>query len=150
MFFFAYSKDKTNRGHDLGPPQARVIACPERSLSARAVCIMRALMHSAFIWAWCNNKRHQLSFIASLIYPRVPAEHLPEFFWKHLEKDIDLLCGDTRKGIDYVVMIIHLVLGHILTTNPPTGNLYNYVKEMDTTLLTHTVRSRCPNQLAVI
>jgi hypothetical protein len=118
---FSYSKDKTNRGHDLGSPQARLIACPERNLSARAVCILRALMHSAFIWACCNNRKHQLNFIASLIYPRVPPEHLPEFFWKHLEKDIDLLCVDTGKGVDSVVMMIHLVLGHILTTSTPTG-----------------------------
>lgn len=117
--FFINRKDKTNKGHDLGSPENRVTAFSERNLSASAVCIVRALMHSSFIWSFCSSTKHQLS-IASLISPRV--QHLPEFFWQHLEKDIDLLCANIQRGIEDVMMIIHLVLGHILTINPPIGN----------------------------
>ena len=77
-------------------------------------------MHAAFIWASCSNSKHQI-LIASLIYPRVPQNGLAEFFWNHLEKDIDLLCAHMKRGIDEVIMILHLVLGRILTTTPPRG-----------------------------
>ena len=81
---------------------------------------MRALMHSAFIWASCNNES-ALEAIASLVSPQVLPQHLPEFFWAHLEKDLELLSRDTGKGLDETVMIVHLVLRQIITTNPPIG-----------------------------
>ena len=77
-------------------------------------------MHSAFIWATCNNES-VLEAIASLITPQVPVQHLPEFFWAHLEKDLELLGRDTGRGLDETVMIVHLVLRQILTSNPPIG-----------------------------
>ena len=93
---------------------------PERHLSARAVCILRALMHSAFTWASCNNQS-SLEAISSLVTRQVLPKDLPEYFWAHLEKDLELLGRDTGKGLDEVVMIMHLVLRQILTTVPPTG-----------------------------
>ena len=77
-------------------------------------------MHSAFVWASCNNEP-ALEAIASLVTPQVLPQNLPEFFWAHLEKDFELLGRDTGKGLDEVVMIVHLVLRHILTTDPPIG-----------------------------
>jgi hypothetical protein len=114
------SQDTTRKGYDLGAPANRTHTAPERHLSARAVCILRALMHSAFIWATCNNQS-SLGAITSLITPQVLPKNLPEFFWAHLDKDIELLGRDTGKGLDEVVMIIHLVLRQILTTDPPIG-----------------------------
>ena len=77
-------------------------------------------MHSAFVWATCNNQS-SLEAIACLVTPQVLPKDLPEFFWAHLEKDLELLGRDTGKGLDEVVMIIHLILWHILTTDPPIG-----------------------------
>ena len=114
------SQDTTKKGYNLGAPENRTIAYPERNLSARAVCILRVLMHSAFIWASCNNES-ALEAIASLITPQVALQYLPEFFWAHLEKDLELLGRDTGRGLDETVMIIHLVLRQILTTDPPMG-----------------------------
>ena len=79
-------------------------------------------MHSAFVWASCNNEP-SLEAIASLVTPQVLPQSLPEFFWSHLEKDLELLGRDTGKGLDEVVMIIHLVVRHILTIDPPIGLL---------------------------
>ena len=115
-----YSQDTTRKGYDLGAPANRTHTAPERHLSARAVCILRALMHSAFVWASCNNPS-SLEAIASLITPQVLPKDLPEFFWAHLDKDLELLGRDTGKGLDEVVMIVHLVLREILTTDPPSG-----------------------------
>ena len=77
-------------------------------------------MHSAFIWASCNNDQ-ALGAIAGLVNAQVPPQQLPEFFWIHLEKDLELLGKDTKKGLEDNVMILHLVLRQILTLNPPTG-----------------------------
>lgn len=106
--------DTTKTGYDLGDPALRRIANPERSLSQAAVCILRALMHSAFIWACCNNERNVLH-IANLVKPRLHPGQLPEFFWRQLEKDIELLGQATGKGQDEAVIIIHLVLKDMLT-----------------------------------
>ena len=113
-------QDTTKMGYDLGAPKNRTISAPERNLSARAVCIMRALMHSVLVWASCNNDS-VVEAIAGLVTPQVQPEHLPEFFWAHLEKDIELLGRDTGRGLDEAVMIVHVVLRQILTTDPPVG-----------------------------
>ena len=80
-------------------------------------------MHSAFIWASCNNDQ-ALGAIAGLVRSQVTPQQLPEFFWAHLEKDLQLLGEDTKKGLEENVMIIHLVLRQILTLDPPTGNFF--------------------------
>ena len=85
-------------------------------------------MHSAFIWASCNNEP-SVEAIAGLVTPPVTA-NLQEFFWTHLEKDIELLGRDTGRGLDEAAMIVHMVLRHILTKDPPIGcftymRLYN-------------------------
>ena len=107
-------------GHDLGTPGNRTQVTPLRDLSARSVCILRALMHSAFVWAYCNNDQAP-GTIAGLVNAQVLSQKLPEFFWAHLEKDLELLGKDTKKGLEENVMILHLVLEKILTLNPPTG-----------------------------
>ena len=77
-------------------------------------------MHSVFIWACCNN--HQaLGAIVGLVNPYVQPEELPEFFWTHLAKDLELLGQDTGKGLEESVMMIHLVLQKILTASSPDG-----------------------------
>ena len=83
-------------------------------------------MHSAFIWATCNNQP-ALEAIASLITPQVLPRDLPKFFWAHLDKDFELLGQDIGKGLDEVVMIMHLVLRQILTTDPPVGMFHTSV-----------------------
>ena len=119
---YIFRQDTTKVGHDLGAVQNRTHISPERDLSARAVCILRALMHSAFIWAICNNEANT-GAIAGLVTPPVPPQQLPEFFWAHLVKDLELLGKDTGRGLEENVMIVHLVLRHILTTKPPIGKL---------------------------
>ena len=52
-----HSSDSTETGYALGDPTQRsLIPSPERSLSPSACAIIRALMHSAFLWASCNNE----------------------------------------------------------------------------------------------
>ena len=105
--------DATKTGYDLGPPERRSLYPEgERDLSALAVCVVRALMHSAFIWVACNNKV-ELPRVTKGV---VPPGGLPEFFWKHLEKDLECLCRSIKREPNECAMLVHLVLREILTS----------------------------------
>lgn len=54
-FLYHNSSDETQTGHVLGLPEGRTNTHPERKLSPIACCIIRVLMHSALLWASCNN-----------------------------------------------------------------------------------------------
>ena len=74
------SNDATKTGHDLGSSSQRVtISSPERQLSPLAVCIIRALMHSVFVWT-CSNNDSMLGDVAALVNPRTNPNALPDFF----------------------------------------------------------------------
>ena len=53
---YIYSTDETPTGHALGSPDGRSNTLPERGLSPAVCCILRALMHSALLWASCNTQ----------------------------------------------------------------------------------------------
>ncbi len=112
-----YRNDTTKTGYDLGAPQQRTVNSErERTLSATAVSIVRALMHASFLWAACHDE--QLELIAGVV-KGVRPQDLAEFFWLHLEKDLECMQNSTGRGLDECVMIMHLVLKEILVTNPP-------------------------------
>lgn len=112
---FVYaSYDATQVGHVLGDPDSRTgLPAPERGLSRAAVCIIRALMHSAFIWCSCHYP-NAIGELATLVTPRVNPNSLPEYFWGHLQKDIAQLSRVTGKGFDQSAIIVHLILRNIL------------------------------------
>ena len=115
-----FREDATRTGYDLGLPQHRSLN-PERvrNLSAPAVCIVRALMHSAFIWASCHNQDELVELSKLIRYKdQVLPRDLPEFFWLHLEKDLECLCKSTGRGMDECAIIMHLVLKRILQNDP--------------------------------
>ena len=51
--------------------------------------------------------------------PHVPVQGLSEFFWRHLNKDIELLGRAIGRGYEEAAMVVHLVLKEILTRGPP-------------------------------
>ena len=112
--------DATKTGYDLGAPKRRS-SNPERvrDLSAPAVCIVRALMHSVFVWATCNNQQ-ELEHIAEVTKRKVVPANLPEFFWIHLEKDMECMMQCTGRGIEECAIIVHLVLQQIFFKTPET------------------------------
>ena len=118
---YVYSNNATKKGHDLGNPSERSsIPSPERELSPLAVCIIRALMHSAFVWT-CANDENLLGDMTSLTSAPIRPNVLPEFFWKHLEKDIDVLCKVLKRGEDESILVVHLVLRQILMQQRHSG-----------------------------
>ena len=52
-----HRSDSTETGYALGDPAQRSqIPSPERGISPSACAVLRALMHSALLWASCNNE----------------------------------------------------------------------------------------------
>jgi len=117
-----FSDDTTQRGHILGHSSARgSIPAPERSLSAASVSIIRAIMHSCLIWFSCHHD-DCIGELARVVKCLVSPHHLPEFFWMHLQKDIEHLSSSIGRSIDESVVLIHLVLKRMLLESPPEGN----------------------------
>lgn len=70
-------------------------------------------MHSAFVWT-CSNNKLTLGDVAALVNHPIKPNALPEFFWKHLEKDLESICAILKRGEDESILVMHLVLKEIL------------------------------------
>ena len=77
-------------------------------------------MHAAFMWCSCHVQ-DATCHLAPLVKPSVKPDHLPEFFWMHLEKDFEHLSQVTGKSMEETTIIVHLVIKDILTKDPPTS-----------------------------
>ena len=78
-------------------------------------------MHSTLIWACCNQQNAAVAFVPMVHPQQQSPDHLPELFWRHLEKDVELLGKEIGRGFDETVVLVHLVLKQILTATPLTG-----------------------------
>jgi len=96
----------------------------ERSLSSPAVSIIRAIMHSSFIWFSCHHA-DCIGDLANIVKCQVSPHALPEFFWMHLQKDMENLSSYCGKNLDEAALLIHHVLKRILKGSPPKG-VYMY------------------------
>ena len=118
---FYCSTDITQTGHSLGHPDARGDALvPERSLSPAACCIVRAIMHSALVWTSCNNDAETEGLVTLVKNGLRTPQELPEFFWGHLQRDVQLLARALGENYEEAAIVLHLVLQNILISNPPT------------------------------
>ena len=61
--------------------------------------------------------------IQQIIKTNVKDDKLPDFFWNHLLRDIQLLHEDTGKSIDDAALLVHLVLQTITTKSNPRGTV---------------------------
>ena len=128
----ARSNDTTQAGYSLGMPEGRsTVPSPERSLSPAACCLIRALMHSVLLWASCNSEC-AMEGLTQLVKVAVRPRDLAEFFWRHLESDIELLGSATGKSMDESAIIVHLVLKQILSRKPPTSDVVTTVTSLAT------------------
>ena len=101
----------------MGHPMARTVS-PERTMSPASCNILRAIMHSAFIWASCNMEG-AISSLKELVKKRGSlAIPLPDYFWGHLEKDLELVGQSLGKNVEEAAILVHLVIKNILSTNP--------------------------------
>ena len=61
--------------------------------------------------------------LVQLIKPTLREQEIPEFLWKHLEKDLTLLGRALGRSVDEAVLVIHLVLQDILVKDIPKSKL---------------------------
>ena len=75
-------------------------------------------MHSALIWAICNTEGaiNSLKKLVKMTGSR--AGRLPEYFWGHLERDLELVGQALGKNVEEAAILVHLVIKSILTANP--------------------------------
>ena len=63
--------------------------------------------------------KNAIGALVDMVAVDIPATSLPEFFWKHLEKDLELLQQATGKSFDECLLFCHLILQRVLQTDPP-------------------------------
>ena len=54
-----------------------------------------------------------------LVKENIRPSDLPEFFWHHLDRDIELLGRSIGRSMEESAIALHLVLKEILQQNPP-------------------------------
>ena len=121
-YFLLYRNDAILTGYTLGHPTTRSnIPSPERSLSPAACCIVRAIMHSALLWVSCNDDNATEGLVALVKSGLTSPQELPEFFWGHLERDVQLLAKALGKNPEDAAIVVHLVLRSMATNSPPSA-----------------------------
>ena len=48
-----------------------------------------------------------------MVHPNVPADYLAQFFWEHLQRDMEVLSKSLNLSIDDTTLIVHSILQHI-------------------------------------
>ena len=80
-------------------------------------------MHSALLWVSCNDDNATGGLLELVKSGLTSPQELPEFFWGHLERDVQLLAKALGKNPEDATIVIHLVLKNIVTIIPPSGNI---------------------------
>ena len=121
---------RSDVGHVLGSPEKRsMLPEPERSLSPSGCALLRLLLHAVLVW---SSSAENVSFslqiygvdcpmlfqnvstdLVDLVHPKLPGEYLAQFFWEHLQKDLEVLSKALNLNIDDTTLIVHSVLRHI-------------------------------------
>lgn len=84
-------------------------------------------MHSALLWASCNNDTAIEGLLRLVRSGLRGPQELPEFFWGHLEKDVELLARALGKNHQEAAIVVHLVLQNILTSDPSHSETHCYM-----------------------
>ena len=71
--------------------------------------------------------------LMQLIKVNIRPRDLPEFFWHHLERDIELLGRSIGRSMDESAITLHLVLREILQKNPPTCEYFELIESQKKT-----------------
>ena len=75
-------------------------------------------MHSALLWVSCNDDSATEGLLALVKSGLQSPQELPEFFWGHLEKDVQLLARALGRNPEDAAIVVHLVLRNMVTVIP--------------------------------
>ena len=78
-------------------------------------------MHSALLWVSCNDDSATEGLLALVKSGLQSPQELPEFFWGHLERDVQLLATALGKNPEDAAIVVHLVLRNMLTISPSSA-----------------------------
>ncbi|KAK7494871.1 hypothetical protein BaRGS_00013998, partial [Batillaria attramentaria] len=112
--------DQTQQGHILGAAAQRgVEVVPERQLSAVECALTRFLTHAAlYLGASIPNQADQ---VCEMVHPRIVPQDVCQFFWHHLQRDLQVLQRVTGRGTDDIYLVLHH-LCHQMTSVKTGGN----------------------------
>ena len=78
-------------------------------------------MHSALLWVSCNDDNATGGLVKLVKFGLTSPQELPEFFWGHLERDVQLLAKALGKNPENAAIVVHLVLRNMATISPPSA-----------------------------
>ena len=55
------------------------------------------------------------------VIPTVELRKILDFFWHHLERDLEILCSAIGKSYDESALLVHIIIHNILKTDATTG-----------------------------
>ena len=58
------------------------------------------------------------------MHPNVPSDYLAQFFWEHLQRDMEVLSKSLNLNKDDTALIVHSILKHISQLQHYPGNLH--------------------------
>ena len=61
--------------------------------------------------------------LADMVHPDVPGDYLPQFFWEHLQRDMDVLSKSLNLNKDDTVIVVHNVLRSFIQLQQYPGNV---------------------------
>ena len=67
-------------------------------------------MHSVLVWISCSTQKATQGLLQLVTVGSVRPRELSEFFWRHLEKDLELLCRALNKNMQEALLVLHLVI----------------------------------------
>ncbi len=98
-------------------------------------------MHSSLMWFACHHGDY-IGDLAKIVKCTVSVHNLPEFFWIHLQKDIEQLSTAIGRSQDEAAILIHHVLKKILLENPPTGKPGRFIFAISIIIFYDVVQTR--------
>ena len=80
-------------------------------------------MHSALVWVSCNDDSATGGLVELVKSGLASPQELPEFFWGHLERDLQLLATALGRNHEDAAIVVHLVLMNIVNITPPSSTI---------------------------
>ena len=75
-------------------------------------------MHSALLWVSCNDDNATGGLLELVKSGLTSPQELPEFFWGHLERDVQLLAKALGKNPEDAAIVVHLILRNVISGLP--------------------------------
>ena len=82
------------------------------------------------------------------MHPTVPGDYLAQFFWEHLQRDMEVLSKSLNLSKDDTALIVHSILRHISQLQHYPGKLHIIATLFSVAIVTATVCLACDAGLA--